>query len=193
MMQLQNTLVVILLACSFAAFGQTDSLVFEKGHYIIGTIKKMERGVLEIDAPYGDGNFRVKWLDIKEIYTESKFVISVDKNIYRGQLASTNGRNLKIFEEDSVLYTTTFEDIVYITPLKEGFKDRFSAAIEVGFNMTRAQNLKQFSNRISAGYRTGKWVADITYNGLRSSQDNIENVERHDGQFNFRYLLIKNW
>ncbi|MEM6541114.1 MAG: hypothetical protein AAF634_08115, partial [Bacteroidota bacterium] len=56
---------------------QSDTLVFDSGNKMIGEIKKMEKGVLEIDAPYGDENFKVKWLNIKEIYTTSKFVVSI--------------------------------------------------------------------------------------------------------------------
>ena len=127
--------------------GQSDTLRIDSGNKLIGEIKKMEKGVLELDAPYGDENFMVKWLDIQEIYTESKFVVSIKDALYSGRLASLPDQRIKVFEADSVLTICELEDIVYLYPFKDGFVNRFDAAIEVGFNLTKAQNLRQLSLR----------------------------------------------
>nr|WP_299340874.1 DUF481 domain-containing protein [Allomuricauda sp.] len=153
----------------------------------------MEKGVLEIDAPYGDENFKVKWLRIKEIYTESKFVISVKDEIYQGRIASISDKRIKVFDSDSIYTTCSLDEIVFLNQFKEGFANRFSAAIEVGFNLTKAQNLRQFSLRSSINYRTDKWTADVAYNIIRSSQDDVEPVRRTDGLLNYRRILPKNW
>ncbi len=153
----------------------------------------MDKGVLEIDAPYGDENFRVKWLDIKEIFTESKFVVSIEEALYHGRIASLPDQRIKVFDRDSVYISCFKNEIVYLVPFKEGFANRFSAAIEVGFNLTKAQNLRQFSLRSSMGYKTDKWEADLSYNIIRSSQNDVEPVSRTDGLFNYRRILTKNW
>ncbi|BFP42212.1 hypothetical protein FGF1_30570 [Flavobacteriaceae bacterium GF1] len=153
----------------------------------------MEKGVLEIDVPYGDENFKVKWLSIKEIHTESKFVVSVADKLYQGRIASIANQRIKVFDNDSIYTTCALQEIVYLNQFKEGFANRFSAAIEVGFNLTKAQDLRQFSLRSSMSYKTDKWTADIAYNILRSSQDNVEPVNRSDGLLNYRRILLKNW
>ncbi|UOY05473.1 DUF481 domain-containing protein [Muricauda sp. SCSIO 64092] len=153
----------------------------------------MEKGVLEIDVPYGDENFKVKWLSIKEIHTESKFVVSIEDKLYQGRIASIADQRIKVFDNDSIYTTCALQDIVYLNPFKEGFANRFNAAIEVGFNLTKAQDLRQFSLRSSMSYKTDKWTADIAYNILRSSQDNVEPVNRSDGLLNYRRILLKNW
>ncbi len=172
---------------------QSDTLIFENGNTLIGEIIGMEKGVLEIDVSYGDSDFMVRWLDVKEIYTESTFIISLGKDIYKGRLASTADQKLKVYDKDTVFAWTAFDEIVYLKPVNEAFSDRFDAAIELGFNTTKAQSLRQFSSRNAIGYRTDRWLTDAYYNTLRSTQDNSEAINRNDGQLNFRYLIFKNW
>ena len=179
----------------YQGFCQSDSLVIDTGYEVsvVGQIKKMGRGVLEIDVPYGDENFKIKWSSIKEIYTHSKFVVSSNGEIYRGRLASVSDQHVQIIDQDSILLTCAQDDIVYLNPFKEGFSDRFGAMVEAGFNLTKAQNLRQFSLRSSVSYKTDKWTADASYNIIRSSQDNVASVKRTDGLLNYRRILPKNW
>ncbi|MCX2720610.1 DUF481 domain-containing protein [Lentiprolixibacter aurantiacus] len=176
-------------------YSQADSLVLDTDHkeFLVGEIKKMERSVLEIDAPYGDENFKIKWSSIREIYTQSKFVVSIKDRIYRGRLASLPDQKIKIFDNDTIYATCKKDDIVYLNPFKEKFSDRFGAMVEAGFNVTKAQDLRQFSLRSSISYKTDKWTADASYNIIRSSQDNVEPVKRTDGLLNYRRILPKNW
>ena len=74
---------IVLIVVFQTSFAQSDSLVFDIGYktFVVGEIKKMERGVLEVDVPYGDENFKIKWSEIKEIYTHSQFVVSIKGEI----------------------------------------------------------------------------------------------------------------
>ena len=174
-------------------YSQLDTIVFQGGNSVIGEIEGMNRGVLEIDAPYGDENFMVKWLSIQEIYSESKFVVSIKEQIYKGRIASTSGKRIRVFDKDSTYATCELNEIVYLVPYKQGFANRFDAEIELGFNVTKAQDLRQFSLRSSIGYKTDKWGADISYNIIRSSQNNVEPVSRTDGLLNYRRILKNSW
>ncbi len=186
-------LFIVLILCLHNSFGQNDSLVFSGKNIITGEIKKMEKGVIEIDAPYNDSNFKIKWLDVKEIYTHSKFTITVSNNIYRGRIASIAKNQVKIFDKDSVYITCKLEDIVYFTQFKDGFKNRFDALLELGFNYTKAQNLAQFSSRNSVSYKTDKSTIQASYNFIRSSQSNAETVKRSDGLLSYNRLLFRKW
>lgn len=186
-------LLTVLTVFFKTSFAQSDTLVFDTGNRIVGEIKNMEKGVIEIDAAYGDKNFKIKWLSIAEIYTESKFVISIKDKLYLGRLASISDQRIKVFDKDTVHTTSTLDEIVYLTPLKEGFSNRFGAMVEAGFNLAKAQNLRQLSLRSSVSYKTDKWTADASYNIIRSSQDNVASVKRTDGLLNYRRILPKNW
>lgn len=174
-------------------YGQSDTLVFNSGNRIVGEIKKMEKGILEIDAAYGDENFKIKWLQIDYIHTTSKFLINIKNQIYEGQIATESDKTIRVFQADSTYITCALEDIVYLKQYKDGFSNRFSAAVEVGFNLTKAQDVRQFSFRSSVGYKTSKSTFSASYNILRASQSNTETVKRTDGLLNYSRILIKDW
>jgi len=83
--------------------------------------------------------------------------------------------------------------IVLLKSVSEKFWDRFHAEISLGLSVTRAQSLKQFTSRSSVGYLREKWSLDATFNSLRSTQDNVEPVQRKDGGLTFTYMLPKDW
>jgi surface polysaccharide O-acyltransferase-like enzyme len=62
-----------LLLVPTSAFSQ-DSLVFKNNNYMTGEIKSMSKGVLNIETDYSKSDFTIEWVDIKEIYTKTRFV-----------------------------------------------------------------------------------------------------------------------
>ncbi len=191
----KRILIILLVTGSFAckAISSPDSLLFDNGNILVGEIQGMQRGVLEIDVSYGESNFLIKWVEVSEIYTGTRFIISINKETYQGRIATIEENRIKIYDTDTIFKEADLNEVVFIRPIKDKFADRFSASVELGFNATRAQNLRQFSNRNAIGYRANKWIADANYSSLRSFQDDIENIVRQDGQLNFRVLLDRSW
>jgi len=186
--------VFLIFLLSFSnLYGKSDTLVFDNGNMLVGEIKSMQKGVLEIDAPYGKSNFKIEWLSIKEIYTESKFFIYVETDIYFARLATLPDQKVKIFEGDSIFKTCELDKIVYLAPINDKFKDRLDVSIEVGLDLTRAQNLRQFSTRFSLSYRSEKSSISTLFNSLRSSQENTQLILRNNGEFNYRHIFINQW
>lgn len=77
--------------------------------------------------------------------------------------------------------------------MDEGFWSRLSANIDLGWSLTKANNLRQFNIRSGLGYLADRWKASASYNSLRSTQDEVEDVKRTDGSFAFNYFLPKDW
>ncbi|GAA4812904.1 DUF481 domain-containing protein [Litoribaculum gwangyangense] len=191
--KLRQTITLIFLLCINISFAVSDSLVFNGGTALVGEIKKMEKGVLEIDIPYGDENFKIKWQSIKEIYTKSQFLVSADGKVIYGRLESISDGKVKIFDESETYLICNLSDIVYLAQLKDGFDNRFTATLEAGFNLFKARDMQQFSLRSSAGYHEDKWSVNATYNIIRSSQNETESIKRTDGLLDYKRLLFKNW
>jgi len=82
---------------------------------------------------------------------------------------------------------------VYFSQYKNGFKNRFDAEIEFGFNYAKAQNLVQFSSRNSLSYKTDRSTLSAAYNFIRSSQSNTEDVKRSDGLLIYNRLIFRKW
>ena len=42
-------------------FAQTDTLIFKNGNMVVGEIKSMSRGVIQIETDYSDSDFMIEW------------------------------------------------------------------------------------------------------------------------------------
>ena len=172
---------------------QSDTIVFQGGNRVIGEVKGMFKGVLEIDVPSGDENFKIKWLEIENIKTISKFNVSVKDAVFHGKINMVPEQKIQIVDADSILAVVEIKDVAFLEQANEGFENRFYALIELGLNITKAQDLRQLSLRADLGYHAEKWSVDVSYNTLRSTQNNAEAIKRTDGLLNYRRVLWKSW
>jgi hypothetical protein len=174
-------------------FAQSDSLIFENRDVIVGEVKSMDQGVLKIETDYSDVDFAVKWVDIKEIYTTTYLLVSTtDGERTYGRLKTIEGKLYVMgLEGDSL--ALNFDDVVYLKEVDRSFWDRLYAGIDFGFTITRARNQRQVTLRSRIGYLAEKWSLDANYNTLASSQDDVEDIERTDGNVTFKYVLPHEW
>ena len=147
-----------LLLLPTSAFCQ-DSLVFKNNNYMTGEIKSMNKGVLSIETDYSKSDFTIEWVEVKEIYTKTSFMLTQsDGDRLSGTLQSVNANQVNVVG-DAGTSTSELNDIVLLKSVSEKFWDRFHAAISLGLSVTRAQSLKQFTSRSSVGYVREKWTA----------------------------------
>jgi hypothetical protein len=181
---------IILILFSGLGFAQTDSLIFNNGDAMVGEIKSMDRGVVIVETDYSDSDFLVEWEHIKKVYTQTQFLVTLSNGAkHYGKLTTNDDLMVQIITKSSNTYQSRIEDIVFLTPIKERFIDRLSASIDIGFDMTKSQNLRSLSSRSSIGYQANKWSTDATFNYLRSRQDETENITRTEAELNYRQIL----
>lgn len=177
----------------FLAFAQNDSLVFNKNILIVGEVKSMDRGVVHVKTDFSDKDFAIEWDKIKSINTETYFLILTSfKTRHYGLLKSSSDTTLMIVNFSNNI-ELKLEDIVMLVPFEEKFGDRFSAAIDFGFSLTKANNLKQLTSRSSLGYKAKKWSSEAVFNYLGSVSENADTVKRAEGGIVFQYLFYDKW
>ncbi len=181
---------VALLIVTIPLLAQTDSLVFTNGKSAVGEIKKMERGVITMSTDYSSSDFKIEWDKVQEIYSQQSFLISLSD---RTRITSTilfdvDDNRVVLTDEDEKVAVNVY-DIVYFNLVERTFKDRFSANIDVGFNLTRANNLSQFNTRTRMGYHTEKWELGGSYNTVFSQQDSIGSTFRMDANVTVKRFL----
>ncbi len=183
-----------LLLVSTSLFGQQDSIIFVNDNYMIGEVKNMERGVLVVKTDYSDSDFKIEWEGVKEIYTESFFLITLtDGSRYNGTLSSTAPGEADLLVNSGDTVRTDLDDIVYLKSVDEKPLSRLYANISVGFSYAKARNFRQFSVRANAGYIANRWLADGYFSSVNSSQDDAETIDRTEGGFSFQFFLPKDW
>ena len=50
-----------LLLSATVSLAQTDTLIFANGNIVVGEIKSMSRGIIEIETDYSDSDFKIEW------------------------------------------------------------------------------------------------------------------------------------
>ncbi|MDH5249563.1 MAG: DUF481 domain-containing protein [Cyclobacteriaceae bacterium] len=171
-----------------------DSLSLKNNDQLVGEVKSMDRGVLTIETDYSKSDFKVEWDEVKWISTTSTFLVTLsDGSRLAGRIQMADSAKVSILTEDGPSNEHTFDEIVYMNSVNKGFWDQLSASISLGYSVTKAGNLRQFTSRSNIGYRTKRWVADASYNGLQSNQDNVEPIQRKDGGLTFNLFLPKDW
>ena len=177
---------------TFAA--EPDSVIFMNNNYIVGEIKNMDRGVLTMETPYSDSDFKIEWEGIREIYSTTKFLITLSNGSrFNGPVNSTEDGRIQIIDNDLGEVIFSMKELVYLKSVDEGFLSRLYASIDLGFSFTKANNLRQISMRSKLGYLAERWQADVSYNNLYSTQDETDPIRRIDGGFAYRYYLPKDW
>jgi len=173
---------------------QMDSVIFLNGNYMVGEAKEMDRGVLTIETDYSDSDFKIEWKGVREIYTESEYLITLmDGRRYNGRLESTGLQQANLLTDDGQSVPVGLVEVVYLKEIDQSFASRLYAAIDIGFSITKAQDLRQLDVRSNIGYLAERWWADASYNRLRSTQADTEPLERTDASLTFRYFLPKDW
>lgn len=184
--------IFLLLFTGQALFAQTDSLQFKTGELIIGEVKSMNKGILKIETDYSDSDFQIEWANLNSVKTTTQFMITLSKGAkYYGTLESISDSLIQLSTKYNAKTNVRKSLIVSLIPYDEKFLDRLSANISVGLDMTKAQNLTSFTTRSGLAYRAEKWDTDLSFYSLRSSQDSVENIQRSEVVYNFRYILPK--
>ncbi len=174
-------------------FAQSDSLILNNGNVIIGEIKSMNKNVIVIETDYSDSDFKIEWDGIAEIYTERVFLVNlVGGRRVTGRITTESATTIRIKgEEDNEVVEKS--SVIFLDEYGKDFLSNFYATIDVGFNLTKANNFTQFSVGATAGYLQEKWTLDMNFNDLHSTQDDVDPIARTGGGLQYRYLLPKKW
>jgi len=184
----------VLLLGADVLYGQNDSIVLNNGDVIVGEAKSMNRGVLIVETDYSDSDFKIEWEKIRYIETVSRYMITLsDGQRYSGRLTTNSSDVLIIAEDDGSMIETPINDIVFMSSIDSGFWDQFYANIDLGFSLTKANDLRSVNLNSKFGYLAEKWNANAYYSSVMSSQNDVEDIRRNDAGVGFSYYLPKDW
>ena len=193
MKKLLLTLITLFIICEFVN-AQQDSLIFRNGDHLVGEVKTMDRNVVTVETPYSDKDFNIKWNRIKEIYTNTYFLITLTNGSrYNGTFQSTEPGRVTIFSDEGDSVQVNHADIVFLDDLDRGFWSQLSFSIDMGFELARANNFKKLTTNTRLGYTAKRWRLDLYNNMLFSRQDNTENIDRTEAGISHRYFLPRDW
>lgn len=184
----------LILLATTQTWAQPDSLIFNNGNYVVGEVKTLERNTLKIETDYSDDDFTIEWDGIKEIYTQTHFLITLTNGSrYNGTINTNESGKITIDTDEGDSIEVRPDEIVFLDDLDQGFWSQLYASIDIGFDLAKSKNLRSFSMRSNAGYIARRWQLDGTFNRMTSSQDEVDDIKRTDGKISFKYFLPKDW
>lgn len=189
--------VLLLLAglfISVALSAQNDTLILTNGDIIVGDLKSMEKGVLVIEPPYSDSDFKIEWEGVKSLKATQRYLIRLSSGErINGTMKSTGDGQLMLIDEDGKKWIIDPNEVVYANSINDSFLSRLSANVDLGYSLTKANNQQQLNANFRIGYLADLWSLNMYYNSLLTKQDDIEDIQRNDGGLEYRYFLPADW
>ncbi|WP_163409212.1 DUF481 domain-containing protein [Flavobacterium ajazii] len=174
----------------------TDTLVLKNDDVIIGEIKIMNKGVLQIETDYSKDDFKLEWKELKYISSKKVHIISLNSGVLlNGILSKSKTPNkCQITNVDSkTKFEVKLSEIVYIKPVNDSFWDRLDASFDAGIKLTKAQNLQQLTVNVNLGYTAKRWYGTATYKQIQSVQDDSDPIRRIDTDLSYIHLLPRDY
>lgn len=185
---------ILLFAIHSVSFAQNDTLILNNGDMIVGDLKSMDKGVLTIEPPYSDSDFKIEWEGIKVMKATQRYLITLsDGERINGTFSSTADGKILIKNEEGADRIVDPSEVVYINGVDDSFLSRLSANIDFGYSLTKANNQQQLNGNLRIAYLADRWSTDLYYNTLITTQEDVADIQRNDGGLGYRYFLPADW
>ena len=168
---MRKYLSILFLLWGLWAFAQNDTLRLKNNDQIVGEVKLIFAGVLTIETDYSDKDFTVEFSEVSELIIERRCVVILTKGRDRfGYVRSEEPGQVTITSEFGV-ETIPIREILSLQEVEEGFFGKFTGAIDIGLNVTKANNNRQFNIGGRLDFTGEKWIFEANINSLDTSQD----------------------
>ena len=185
---------VVLFCFSSLSFAEkTDVVALKSGINIIGEIKGMDRGQLKYSTD-DMSTVYIDWTKILRIESKAIFDVALESNQrYHGSFQDSGQDGKVVIVTATGRFTEDIQDVVYITPLKTRFWQRFSGSLSLGFNLQRANNQQTLTSSTNITYHGPKWELKLQGSDYINTRDDAEKTSRNSILLSYERFLPKLW
>ncbi|NVK48522.1 MAG: DUF481 domain-containing protein [Cyclobacteriaceae bacterium] len=184
-----------------------DTLQLKDGTLLVGEIKRMERGVLVMEVEFSEKNLEISFSKIIDLSSDFPFLIALENGQYfEAEIDQINADSISIqiiqptkrqqnklgIQIGDIIHTSR-ADVIQFFRIRGNSKGRFDGEIGLGFNMAKANNLRQFSLQNALSYNGSRFLALQYFNGIRSVQSETQPIKRYEASLVGLYYLPKEW
>jgi len=194
MKQLKFPFAFSLLLWFGSSLAAQDSLWFDRDNFMTGEVKSLKQNILKVETDYSDDDFTIEWDKVSRILSQTYFRVYLEDGTYRyGTLRSESDSLLRITSALGESFLIPKSQFISMGELNPGFKDRFEAAVDVGLNLAKANNLGQLTLDAKAGYNAEKWSTRASYSSLYSKQDETDDINRQEVNASYQLIFLRGW
>ena len=185
-------LATLLIGCTAYAANQ-DVVQLANGDRITGRIRGLERGRLAISNP-ATGRVEIRWGEVATITSEQRFVFDLRSGKrYYGTVGSSSAGHLEL-STDSGPITVDKEDVVRISPIAAGFRQRTTGSVGFGFSLTSPPDVtSNYELNGQLANRTRNYETTVSIDSLFDRNQGSTVQSRNFGDLNVKRLLPQRW
>lgn len=186
--------VLILLLILPLLVGAQDTLWVKNGNVLYGEIKGLSSGILTMETPYSDDDFTIDYSEVDQYYVQQRCIIILDggKRL-NGFLRSEEQGKVTIRSTEGSFKNLDIKLVTSFQVIEKKVWDRFYGNIDIGFNLTKANNQRQLNIGGGLHYRGFKWFSDFDISSLVANQENTEEVQRTNINLGFTRMISDKW
>jgi len=185
--------VAILLISQFVG-AQNDTIRLKNNAVLVGEVKSFSKGILIIETAYSDKDFRIEFNKVNGLNIERKCLILLTNGRRRFGNIRTNTKGMvEITLDDGIVEHYKLHEIVALTEVDDKFWSRFTGSVDLGFNLTKANNNTQFTIDGDINYTDEFWRSEGAISLLNSTQDDVEKTKRTDASLSLIRILPRKW
>jgi len=158
--------------------GKVDVVVLENGSRIVGEIRSMSRGKLELKTD-DMGTIQIEWEDIVQVTAPEYFEVEdMTGALHFGSLRPGRAEGALEVVADWGESTVSLDRVARIQLVKSGFWERFKGSIDAGAGYTSATELLQLDLDAELRYRRPSYEAKATADAVLTQQPEVDDTRR---------------
>lgn len=176
--------------CSAAAAGlKVDVVLLENGTRIVGEIRSMSRGRLELKTD-DMGTVQIEWGNVIQVTAPEYFEVEdMHGRLTFGSLKPAAGGEGLLVENALNGQALPLQEVARIQLVKSTFWDRISGTLDAGASYTSASELLQLDLDAEARFRRPKFELSASADAVLTRQPEMDDTRRGSLTFSYRRLF----
>lgn len=164
-----------------------DTVLFDNGVKIIGSIEELKQGNLVIDSDFGNKDLELEWDKVKSVNSETSLIVVLTngERLY-GKLKSDSSANYTYVKGSDFSVQVKILDIVYLKPLSPKFKDKFDIYLSGGYTLTKSNSTQQITLIGKVSYLTKDIYFETNSNVLPTFIEGVSPTRRAEVNNSFK-------
>jgi hypothetical protein len=181
----------LILLCHHAAAYErekTDVVTLRNGDRVTGEILSLQYGILAIKTN-DMGTINIEWPAIRAVSSKYMFFVErIGGMRYYGTVHSDDAGRFGVSAAGQDAQDMTMPDVTRLSQVEEGFWQRMSGQLAVGYNFTKSSDISVSSFNFNSTYRAPRNESTLRVSAMSTKSPDAGTTDRDQIAFVMRFL-----